>query len=522
MKKLHVFFLVMLFAVLTTGRINAADTVYVNVGNNYFAPANFTVTVGNYVTWVLTEGTHNTVSSSVPSGAASWNHIFGGVGSTFTYLVTHAGSYNYSCTFHPGMNGSFTAELPTFPFVEDFDYPVGDSLSSHGWIVHSGGTTNAITVTSPGLTYPGYLSSGIGNTARLTTSGQDVNKQFNPVTSGSIYAGVMVNVVSAQTGDYFFHFGLANTTSIFLGRVYVKLAANGNLAFGLSKSSLGGTLNIQPVYSDSIYTTGTTYLLVLKYEIHPGVVDDTVRLFINPAISPVEPTADLVHALANTNDPANIGGIYLRQGSASLAANVNVDGIRISSAWSDVIPVELVSFNATTNGNSVLLNWVTASEVNNRGFEIERRYNDNLWSSIGYVSGKGTTSEMQYYSYTDKNLQTGSYTYRLKQLDFDGSYAYSNEVEVDISAPVVFELSQNYPNPFNPATTITYSIPQASQVSLKVFNMLGQEVAILVNGVKDAGVHKVDLDASGLSSGIYFYQLEAGSFKQVKKMTLLK
>ena len=220
---------------------------------------------------------------------------------------------------------------------ENFDYLVGDPITSHGWTSHSGGTTNAILVSTPGLTYSGYGSSGIGNAATLTTSGQDVNQQFTPLTSDAIYAAVMVNITSAQTGDYFFHLGIANTTSIFLGRVFVKNAANGNLAFGLSKSSTSVT--VPPIYSDSIYTTGNTYLLVLKYQFNPGTTDDSVYLFINPVISQTEPLPNLAHGTLTTGtDPANIGGVYIRQGGASLAASLKLDGIRIATAWAEIFP----------------------------------------------------------------------------------------------------------------------------------------------------------------------------------------
>jgi hypothetical protein len=412
-------------------------------------------------------------------------------------------------------------------FVEEFDYPVGDSLSQHGWAIHSGGTTNGILVTSPGLTYSGYASSGIGNAATLTVSGQDVNKQYTPITSGAIYASIMVNVTSAQTGDYFFHLGLANTTSIYMGRVYVKVASNGNLQFGLSKTSLGGTLGIQAVYSDSIYTTNTTYLLILKYQFNPGAADDVAYLFINPAISPIEPTPDLMHDLSNSDDPANIGGVYIRQGSSASASNLILDGIRIGTAWSDLVPVELTSFTSTVAGNNVTLNWSTATETNNQGFEVERSFEGDEFTTTGFVAGHGTTTEPKSYSYTDNNLVTGSYSYRLKQVDFGGTFSYSDVVNVDVTAPAEFDLAQNYPNPFNPSTRIDFSLAVDSKVSLKVFNVLGQEVASLLNGNLSAGSHQLNFDASALNSGVYLYRIEANgidgaNFVSVKKMILTK
>ena len=191
-----------------------------------------------------------------------------------------------------------------------------------------------------------------------------------------------------------------------------------------------------------------------------------------------------------------------------------------------ITPVELTSFTVSINQNSVTLNWQTATETNNQGFQIERRKTQDersdKWNAIGFVNGNGTTTEPQSYSFIDKNLETGKYQYRLKQIDFDGSFEYSNIIEVEIYSPTEFSLSQNYPNPFNPATNIQYAISSRQLVTLKVYDVLGKEVAILVNEEKPAGSYDVEFNASNLASGIYCYQLKAGDFIQSKKMILLK
>jgi hypothetical protein len=186
------------------------------------------------------------------------------------------------------------------------------------------------------------------------------------------------------------------------------------------------------------------------------------------------------------------------------------------------VPVELVSFSASVNGNNVKLSWITATELNNFGFEVQRARAGSNFENIGFVSGIGSTTDIHYYSYTDRNLMEGSYAYRLKQVDLDGSFEYSKVIEVELKTPIDFELSQNYPNPFNPVTTIKYSLPQSGNVKLNVYNLLGEQVAELVNGYKEAGVHTINFNAENLNSGLYIYKLESNGFVQSKKMTLIK
>ena len=193
----------------------------------------------------------------------------------------------------------------------------------------------------------------------------------------------------------------------------------------------------------------------------------------------------------------------------------------------DPIPVELTSFAASVNNNNVTLNWATASETNNNGFEVQRSFNGGEYSVVGFVDGHGTTTQPQTYAYTDKNLDVGSYTYRLRQVDFDGTAEFSNTVEVDVTAPVEFSLEQNYPNPFNPSTKIKFSLAADSRVTLKIFDVLGQEVTTLINADLSAGVHDINFNAANLNSGVYFYRIEANgvdgtNFTSVKKMILTK
>lgn len=187
------------------------------------------------------------------------------------------------------------------------------------------------------------------------------------------------------------------------------------------------------------------------------------------------------------------------------------------------LPVELVNFSVIVAGNTVTLNWTTGTEVNNFGFEVERKSEVTGWTKVGFVPGYGTTSESKNYTFADNNVLPGTYNYRIKQIDHSGTFTYYQLSEsVNIAVPEVFELAQNYPNPFNPSTSIKYSIANESTVKLIVFNSIGQEVAQLVNENQKPGSYTLNFDASTLSSGVYFYKLTAGDFIATKKMLLVK
>jgi len=189
----------------------------------------------------------------------------------------------------------------------------------------------------------------------------------------------------------------------------------------------------------------------------------------------------------------------------------------------EALPVELSSFVSTINGRNVELNWATASETNNSGFDIERSSANGSWTKIANVSGNGTSAISHSYSYTDRNLASGNYSYRLKQIDFNGNFEYFNlNNEVIVGVPSNFSLSQNYPNPFNPSTKINFDLPVDGNVSLKIFDMSGKEVMTLVNEARTAGYYSVSFNGASLSSGIYFYTIQSGSFVSTKKMTLIK
>jgi len=187
------------------------------------------------------------------------------------------------------------------------------------------------------------------------------------------------------------------------------------------------------------------------------------------------------------------------------------------------LPVELTSFSASIIKNGIKLNWRTETEVNNYGFEIHRSTQKDNWENIGFVEGHGNSNSPKKYSFLDENVSaSGKYFYRLKQIDNDGSYEYSNVIEINFDVSQDYALNQNYPNPFNPVTSISFQIPIKSDVTLKVYDIVGKEVATLVNEVKEAGSYIMRFDGSGLASGFYIFKLQANDFVEIRKMVLMK
>lgn len=205
----------------------------------------------------------------------------------------------------------------------------------------------------------------------------------------------------------------------------------------------------------------------------------------------------------------------------------------------NTVPIELISFNVELVDSKVMLSWSTASEKNNKGFEIQRLTpslsegeGDTNWKRIGFANGEGTSTNIKNYSFVDYNLNNGRYHYRLKQIDFDGNFSYSQEIEVEVnSTPQEFKLFQNYPNPFNPTTKIKFTVPSITlqqaqsdnHVTLKIYDLLGNQVAVLVDEYKSAGYCEIEFNAGNyLASGVYLINFKSGSYSNTKKMMLLR
>ena len=287
---------------------------------------------------------------------------------------------------------------------------------------------------------------------------------------------------------------------------------------GGSWRSINGDLPDTPVNDVLIYTEDVS---------HPktyfAATDIGVFLTQDDGVSWVELADGIPNTLVMHLD-------YSPQTHTLIAAT---HGRGVYEAYIDLyLPVELAAFSASISQNKVDLNWVTSTETNNRGFEVERKLKNQEWTTIGFVKGNGTTSERHSYSFTDDAMNEnyeGRVLYRLKQVDFDGSQDYSNQVYADFDfVPGEVTLAQNYPNPFNPATTIKYSIPVEANVKLAIFNSLGERVSELVNSVQTSGNYQLTWNAEEFASGIYFYTLEVSDmqnhnlFKDSRKIVLVK
>lgn len=430
----------------------------------------------------------------------------------------------------------FASSVYSQLLTESFDYPAGDSLTQHGWVSFSG-TTNGIFVTAPGLEFTGYQMPGIGFSARLRNTGQDVYKPLSAnVSSGNLYAFFILNVDTARLvaggGDYFVGLLPSTSTTNYTCRIYVRksITLTDKFAFGLTKNAISGGA---VVWSDSIYSPQTEYLVGAKYTFNTGTTnDDEVSLFVFSSSPPlIEPTPTIGPVTGTTTDVADIGRFALRQGLSTTAVTALIDEIWVSSDWGTVLPVELTSFTSAVNGRNVTLNWSTSSEINNSGFAIERSSSNDTWINAGFVNGNGTANIQNNYSFTDNSLKTGSYKYRLRQIDFNGSFEFHNLTgEVVIGVPSEFSLSQNYPNPFNPSTTINFDVPSDASVKLSLYDVQGKLVRILTTESKPAGYYSVTFNASDLPSGTYFYRIEAnslnsvssGDFSATKRLMLIK
>jgi hypothetical protein len=337
-----------------------------------------------------------------------------------------------------------------------------------------------------------------------------------------------------------------------------------NLGEGANIASGSATLNANNVPANIFYKLPSTYgtawtsvyqttttVLVGGFPFSTTVVNHNT-LYVVDAFGPMTlPDLSVHDALRIKKTDSTAAGkslsyLFLARDGASVQVNASdpsqpESGIiqiqPLTAAWNPqvyALPIQLVSFNALQNpaGAGVLLRWSTLSEVNNYGFEIQRGAQpggDFVSITGAFVPGHGTTTVPRDYSFADVSAPAGTWYYRLKQIDLDGTVHYSDPAKVDVGpggtvrdVPAVFSLEQNFPNPFNPETIIRYGLPSGSHVLLALYNTLGERVAVLVEGEQESGFHEVRFNGSSLASGVYFYRLQAGSFVQTKKFSLLR
>ena len=256
---------------------------------------------------------------------------------------------------------------------------------------------------------------------------------------------------------------------------------------------------------------------LVKNQLNQPLRGVSVKYFIKGA------NPDSATVLSDSNGVAKFCYTGLTGGIDTITSIAGNMSDKVIAIWDTPFPVELASFTSSVSGRNVTLNWSTSAELNNSGFDIERSSAENQWFKNGFVKGHGTVSQPVSYSFTDNNLSTGVYKYRLKQTDYNGNFEYFELAEeVSIGIPDKYSLSQNYPNPFNPVTTINYDLPNDEIVTIKIYDILGREMKTLVNEMKQAGYHNIIFNAADLASGAYFYRMTAGDYVGVKKFIVMK
>ncbi len=370
---------------------------------------------------------------------------------------------------------------------------------------------------------------------------------FDKSTDGGLTFGTD-KIVSNSPNSWFPHMAVDLSGSPFHNFIYVVWndLRNGDDDVFLSISSNGGDswssaqrINNDPIgngkdqYWPTIAISELGEIVILFYDTRNTPNNNIIEAYIARS---TDGGATFTNELVSTQpSPTSIPNNDVRFGDY---IHVDFYGGNIVPVWTDeraggfdmdiytatinpIVPVELISFTHNIVNGKVILEWVTATELNNRGFEIQRSMDNNLFVTIGFVQGKGNSTTNQYYSFTDESID-GKIYYRLKQMDYLGTYNYSNVIEVNGVTISTIQLEQNYPNPFNPVTNIKYQLGNDGFVSLKVYNSIGEEVAELVNDFQKGGNYQLTFDGKNLPSGMYVYKLVSGNYVESKKMLLLK
>ncbi len=385
-------------------------------------------------------------------------------------------------------------------------------ISSNGWLSFTDITDAAMTNGPlPSTSTPNGMIAAIWDDLDGKTTGKVYYKQE---TNRFIIQYHNWPGYSATTGPFTFQVILYKSGKIM---VYYKTISGTSTSCTVGIENQTGTDGLQVV-------NGAAYLandLALQFSAEPDWLEPSVN----------------AGCIYNGNSVAiqltlNSDGLELGQYSMDFIIHSN-DPVTpavtipiVMYVW-DGTPVELSGIEARSSEDQVIIEWTTQTETNNKGFQIDKQVND-VWQSLKFINGKGTTTEMSAYSFTERVSKTGKQVYRLQQIDLNGTIQLSRIIEVDVNGPDKFSLSQNYPNPFNPSTTIKFAVPEQSNVRLSVFNLLGEEIAVLADNIIDEGYYTFNWNAARYSSGLYILLMDAKAlsgkqqFRNIKKMTLIK
>lgn len=401
------------------------------------------------------------------------------------------------------LEGNLTVNNSTFENNSSSMRTSSDDAAGGGAIYFYTGSISGFTLTVTNCTFSGNTAAQKGGAIFLYPSSSATSIITNCTFSNNtaMYGGAFYSTNATNQSLTFQNSIFYNNTGTTAGRdIYSGASITGTFVTCLLQSLSIGNLSGLDSYTNN--NAGTNPLI--------STLADNGSFTRTMSLQSGSPAID---AGTSSGAPSTDQRGYSRTGSIDIGA---------FEYNASPLPVELTSFSCSENEGQVVLSWQTATEVNNYGFDVERKAENESWSKISFVQGHGNSNSPKNYSFTDSSPLAGKIQYRLKQIDFDGKFEYSPIIDVNVDAPVSFALHQNHPNPFNPETIISFQLPFAELVSLKVFDVLGKEVAELVNEQKPSGNYEVNFNGSNLASGIYFYQLRSGRFVQTKKFILMK
>lgn len=476
----------------------------------FYIPAGYTVILKNLE---LRHG-YTPASVSMDGGAiACFSNI------TILNCYIHSNIARQGCGIDAG---EITIHIENTTIANNVSTQAQTGLAGAGILVNSGTLilTNSTIYNNSGVQYGGgiYLRHNPGN-ATITNS-TIVNNSSTDLGGGIGLEGTVVLTIKNTV--------VANNTE-------GTTSNNGGDIDHFEGTITDNGYNIVEIHNSSSIT-GTGTITGNQTNLFGTGVGSTPSLALNNSTNGVPTIKTISGSVAiNAGNSSANGSVNIPTTDQRGAERNGIFDIGAYEYWDDdgALPVELTSFIAKISENKVTLNWQTATEIDNYGFEVQRTsttstpgqtsiVSNKKWEKIGFIAGHGNSNSPKEYSFIDNDVTSGRYLYRLKQIDIDGQFEFSKIVEVNFNFPVDFSVKQNFPNPFNPTTKIEFSIPSDNNVEIKIFNVLGMEVATLLNENKQAGTHSIEFNASNLSSGIYYYKVVSGNYSEIKKMILLR